>query len=91
MRGAVLICAVLAVLSSRYAEAAERVWRLGMLSLPETAGAHAVGSIILPYLATRGFVEGHNLVVDRRVGTEDQMSALAQACYSACKGIGVQF
>jgi putative ABC transport system substrate-binding protein len=34
---------------------------------------------MLPYLATRGFVEGHNLVVDRRVGTEDQMSALAQA------------
>jgi putative ABC transport system substrate-binding protein len=48
-----------------------------MLTLP--ARAHAVDSIMLPYLATRGFVEGHNLVVDRRVGTEDQMSALAQA------------
>jgi putative ABC transport system substrate-binding protein len=34
---------------------------------------------MLPYLATRGFVEGRNLVVDIRVGTEDQMSALAQA------------
>jgi putative tryptophan/tyrosine transport system substrate-binding protein len=76
---AVLICAVLAVLSSRYAEAAERVWRLGMLTLPDTAGASAVGSIILPYLAARGFVEGHNLVVDRRVGTEEQMPVLAQA------------
>ena len=76
---AVLICAVLAVLSSRYAEAAERVWRLGMLTLPDTAGASAVGSIILPYLAARGFVEGHNLVVDRRVGAEEQMPVLAQA------------
>jgi putative ABC transport system substrate-binding protein len=36
-------------------------------------------SIVLPYLATRGFVEGRNLVVDVRVGTEEQMPALAQA------------
>jgi putative ABC transport system substrate-binding protein len=34
---------------------------------------------MLPYLATRGFVEGRNLVVDVRVGTEEQMPALAQA------------
>jgi putative tryptophan/tyrosine transport system substrate-binding protein len=79
MSRAVLICAVLAVLSSGYAEAAERVWRLGMLTLPGFAGPGAVGSIMLPYLATHGFVEGRNLVVDVRVGTEDQMSALAQA------------
>src|SRR4051812_6752906 len=79
MRRAVLICAVLTVLSSRYAEAAERVWHLGMLTLSGSAGGNAVGSIILPYLATRGFVEGRNLVVDVREGAEDQMSALAQA------------
>lgn len=76
MRRAVLICAVLAVLSPRCADAAERVWRLGLLSLPDGG---AVRAVMLPYLATRGFVEGHNLVVDIRVGTEDQMSALAQA------------
>jgi ABC-type uncharacterized transport system substrate-binding protein len=75
----VLICAVLAVLSSSYAEASDRVWRLGMLALPGAAGGNAVGSIMLAYLATRGFVEGRNLVVDVRVGREDQMSALAQA------------
>jgi putative ABC transport system substrate-binding protein len=34
---------------------------------------------MLPYLATRGFVEGRNLVVDVREGTEEQMPALAQA------------
>ena len=82
MSRAVLICAVLAVLSSGYAEAAERVWRLGMLTLPGTAGAGAVGSIILHDLAARGFVEGRNLVVVSRVGTEDQMPALAQALVS---------
>ena len=75
MRRAVLICAVLTVLSPRYAEAAERVWRLGVLTLADDS----TRSIVLPYLATRGFVEGRNLVVDVRVGTEEQMPALAQA------------
>ena len=76
MRRAVLICAVLAVLSPRCAEAAERIWRLGMLALEDGSAAR---SIILPHLATHGFVEGHNLVVDVRVGAEEQMPALAQA------------
>ncbi|WP_084802948.1 ABC transporter substrate-binding protein [Bradyrhizobium sp. NAS80.1] len=73
---------VLAVLSPRYAEAAQRVWRLGLLTLAGTAGENAFGSIMLPYLATRGFVEGRNLVLDVRVGTEEQMPALAQALVS---------
>jgi putative tryptophan/tyrosine transport system substrate-binding protein len=79
MRPAVFICAVLAVLPATCAEAAERVWRLGLLTLPGTAGGNAFASIMLPYLATRGFVEGRNLVVDFRAGTEEQMPALAQA------------
>ena len=79
MRRAVLICAVLAVLSPTRAEAAERVWRLGLLTLRGTAVSNAFGSIMLPYLATRGFVEGRNLIVDFRSGTEEQMPALAQA------------
>ncbi|SDK01714.1 putative ABC transport system substrate-binding protein [Bradyrhizobium sp. Rc2d] len=79
MRRAVLICAVLAALSPKYAEAAERVWRLGVLTLPGIAGAGAFGSIMLPYLATRGYVEGRNLVLDVRVGTEEQLPALGQA------------
>jgi putative ABC transport system substrate-binding protein len=80
MKRAVLICAVLAVLSPRYAEATERVWRLGVLTL---ADGRVVRSIMLPYLATRGFVEGRNLVVDVREGTEEQMPALAQALVGA--------
>jgi putative ABC transport system substrate-binding protein len=76
MRWAVLICAVLTMLSPRYAEAVERVWHLGVLSLPDSG---SIQSFTLPYLAARGFVEGRNLVVDVRVGTEDQMSTLAKA------------
>ena len=76
MRRAVLICAVLAVLSPTYAEAAERIWRMGVLAL---AGEEAVRSVILPHLATRGFVEGRNLVVDLRIGVEKQLPELARA------------
>ena len=75
MRRAVLICAVLAALSPTSAEAAERVWRIGVLTPVDDSG---VRSVILPYLATRGFVEGRNLAVDLRIGTEGQMSELAQ-------------
>src|SRR4051812_1533555 len=76
MNRALLIWAMLAALSPRCAEAAERVWRLGVLTLADDS---AVRSVMLPYLAPRGFVEGRNLVVDLRVGTEEQMPALAQA------------
>jgi hypothetical protein len=75
MRRAVLICAVLAVLSPTYAEAAERIWRMGVLALADDS---IVRSIILPYLATRGFVEGRNLVVNVRIGAEEQMPELAR-------------
>jgi putative ABC transport system substrate-binding protein len=63
-----------AVLSPPYTGAAERVWRLGVLALTDDS---FVSFIILPYLATHGFVEGRNLVVDVRVGTEEQLPALA--------------
>ena len=79
MRRALLICAVLAAVSPTSAEAAERVWRIGVLA---TVGDGGVRSVILPYLATRGFVEGSNLVVDLRTGTEGQMSELAQVMAS---------
>jgi putative ABC transport system substrate-binding protein len=76
MRRAVLICAVLAALTSTSAVAAERVWRLSVLALADDG---YVRSIILPYLATRGFVEGRNLVVNIRIGVEEQMPELARA------------
>jgi putative ABC transport system substrate-binding protein len=76
MRRAVLICAMLAALAPTYGQAAERIWRMGVLT-PVDDGI--VRSVILPYLATRGFVEGRNLVVDFRLGTAEQMPELAQA------------
>jgi len=79
MRRALLICAVLAAVSPTSAEAAERVWRIGVLA---TVGDGGVRSVILPYLATCGFVEGSNLVVDLRTGTEGQMSELAKVMVS---------
>jgi putative tryptophan/tyrosine transport system substrate-binding protein len=76
MRRAVLLCAVLAVISPTYAEAAERVWRVSVLALADEDSGR---SVILPYLATRGFVEGRNLIVNVRIGVEEQMSELARA------------
>jgi ABC-type uncharacterized transport system substrate-binding protein len=76
MRRAMLVCAVLAIISPTCTKAAERVWRIGVLALVDD---NSVRSVILPYLATRGFVEGRNLVVDFRVGAETQMPELAQA------------
>jgi len=76
MMRVVFICVTLAVLSPRYAEAVERMWRVGVLT-PVDDGI--VRSVMLPYLATRGFVEGRNLVVDFRIGTAEQLPELAQA------------
>jgi hypothetical protein len=67
---------VLAAISPTYAEAAERVWRMSVLALADDG---SVRSVILPYLATRGFVEGRNLVVNVRIGVEEQMPELARA------------
>jgi putative ABC transport system substrate-binding protein len=76
MRRAVLICTVLAALAPTSGEAAERIWRMGVLALADDS---IVRSIILPYLATRGFVEGRNLVVNVRIGAEEQMPELARS------------
>jgi putative tryptophan/tyrosine transport system substrate-binding protein len=67
---------VLAVLSRTYAVAADRIWRVGVLTPVDDS---VVRSVILPYLATRGFIEGRNLVVDFRIGTAEQLPELAQA------------
>jgi putative ABC transport system substrate-binding protein len=76
MRRVVLVCAMLAAISPKHAEAAERIWRVGVLTLADDS---AVRAVILPYLATRGFGEGRNLVVNVRTGVEEQMPELARA------------
>jgi putative tryptophan/tyrosine transport system substrate-binding protein len=76
MRRAVLLFAMLALLSTTCVEAAERIWRVGVLT-PVDDGI--VRTVMVPYLATRGFVEGRNLVVDFRIGTAEQLPDLAKA------------
>jgi putative ABC transport system substrate-binding protein len=70
---------VLAVLSPTHGEAADRIWRVGVLTLVDDDHVH---SVILPDLASRGFVEGRNLLVDFRVGTAERMPELARALAS---------
>ena len=60
--------------SAVVAQAADKIWRLGVLSL----AGDPMMSTTLSELAARGFVEGRNLVVDMRVGTEEQMPELAR-------------
>lgn len=79
MRRAMLVCAVLVAMLPTCVEAADRVWRISVLALADDG---SMRSAILPYLATRGFVEGRNLAVDVRIGAEEQMPELARALVS---------
>ena len=68
------------VIAAAFAQTADKVWRLGVLSLIDTPAMH---SNTLADLAERGFVEGRNLVVEMRIGTAQQMPALARELVSA--------
>jgi len=61
--------------SATLPHAADKVWRLGVLSLVSNP---ATRSAALSQLAELGFVEGRNLVVDVRVGSAEQMPTLAR-------------
>ncbi len=77
MRRVLLILACLLVPSATQGE--ERVWRLGVFS--PAAGDWATSSlrtIIVPELARRGFIEGHNLVVLPRWGMGYDHDTLAR-------------
>jgi putative tryptophan/tyrosine transport system substrate-binding protein len=80
MRRMALMCVVFATFSSAPAAAAERIWRVGVLGLTETAGV--VPSVILPYLTAHGFIEGHNLVVETQIGSEEELTEKARALVS---------
>jgi putative ABC transport system substrate-binding protein len=53
----------------------ERVWRLGVLT-PLDWRANSTNSILIPELARRGFVEGRNLIVLRRGGSNTDLDKL---------------
>jgi putative tryptophan/tyrosine transport system substrate-binding protein len=67
---------MLATLSPAYAQAAERIWRVGVIALADPG---VVTAVILPYLATHGFVEGRNLVLDMRTGPDEELPEIARA------------
>ena len=73
-----LLVAALPVLfsvsSAVLAQAADKVWRLGVLSPIDDPMMNTT----LSELAARGYVEGRNLVVDRRIGAAEQMPELAR-------------
>ena len=79
MKCTALMAAALVLISAGWtparAQSPERVYRLAYLSLaadPE----ERLRSLILSQLATLGFVEGRNLVVDGRVGAVDVLAGL---------------
>jgi putative tryptophan/tyrosine transport system substrate-binding protein len=62
--------------SAAFAENAEKVHRLGVLS-PGAGPVERMRAITFPELARLGFTEGRNLVIDIRIGPREQMPALA--------------
>jgi putative ABC transport system substrate-binding protein len=81
MRQWLLLILVLAAALCGSAGAQDRVFRLGVLS-PTGAGSGftTIRTVTVPELATLGFIEGQNLVIDYRVagGLLDRLPALAQ-------------
>src|SRR5260370_39735853 len=70
---------VLAAAAPALAQSTSKIWRLGVLT---TQGSGPVfetfHSITFPELAKQGFVEGHNLVVEVRIGTPNELPELAR-------------
>jgi putative tryptophan/tyrosine transport system substrate-binding protein len=63
------------------ASAEDRIWRLGVLTPFDWAADTTMHSVMLPELARRGFVDGRNLIVLPRWGSNadlDQLARLAQ-------------
>jgi putative ABC transport system substrate-binding protein len=65
--------------SSALAQAAEKVWRLGVLT-PALTGppVDTFRTVMLPELAKDGFVEGRNLVLEIRGGNVEKLPELAK-------------
>lgn len=76
-----LACAMVRPLTAE-AQPAGKVWRLGVLSSSAQPAPSDLGSVAMLYKALRelGYVEGRNLVIERRYaeGKLDRLAALAQ-------------
>jgi len=52
------------------AQSADKVWRLGVLTLPTSASSpvfETFRSVVFPELATQGYVEGRNVAIEIRL------------------------
>src|SRR6202795_5084923 len=77
--------AAVAILNSQgaFARDGDKVYRrLGILS-PAAGPVQRIRATALPELARLGFTEGHNLVVEARVGTTELLPAVARDLVSA--------
>ena len=73
---------LLSAAPAAHVQAPERVYRLGMLS-PSAGTLERLRAGVFPELARLGFIEGRNLVFEARVGTFEQLPALARELASA--------
>jgi hypothetical protein len=61
------------------AQSSDKVWRLGVLTLPTSESSpvfETFRSVVFPELATQGYVEGRNLAIEIRVGAPDKLPEL---------------
>jgi ABC-type uncharacterized transport system substrate-binding protein len=65
--------------SHALAQSSQKTWRLGVLTTGSAGRAfESFRSQTFPQLAKQGFVEGKNLVVDIRTGTQEELPGLAR-------------
>src|ERR1700744_3682876 len=60
------------------ASAEDRIWRLGVLTPFDWPADTTMHSVMLPELARRGFVDGRNLLVLPRWGSNEDLDQLAR-------------
>lgn len=72
------------------AQSSGRIHRLAVLTT-NAASVAAIRAVTLPELARLGFVEGHNLVVDTRIGPADSLASLARELVSGRPDVAIAF
>jgi putative ABC transport system substrate-binding protein len=76
-----LVSVAFAPVAPTLAQSSDKVWRLGVLTLPTGASSpvfETFRSVVFPELATQGYVEGRNLAIEIRVGAPDKLPELAR-------------
>lgn len=72
-----LLAAMILAGAAAFAQAKDRVYRLGFLS-PSAGSFERIRTTTFPELARLGFVEGRNLAIETRFGATEQLPALAR-------------